>query len=344
MPTVSVIVPVYNVEKYLCRCIDSILAQTFSDFELILVDDGSPDNCPTICDEYTHQDSHVRVIHQENQGQSAARNNGVKNARGEWICFVDSDDMIHPQMLEHLYCAAVKSGSNISMCGAIEGTQLPTDFLANRLPDFSLLEMNESGLEQLYHQGEYRYWVVWGKLIRRDIIIKYPFEPGRIYEDNAIVCRWLYEAKTVSNTQQRYYFYQTNPEGTTKSRFTRKKLDVLWALEEQIAFYSSLYYTSMEKKIVACYLTKAAWYSSRVRNELNNPIESAKIRRKMRCLIRKHPLIDLTLTDAERKSIRQSFHPLYVQLVRLPQVVQDTLHEGGIKSLLARVLRKFRKY
>ena len=100
MPMISIIVPVYKAEQYLRPCIDSILAQTYTDYELVLVDDGSPDNCGAICDEYATKDSRVKVIHQRNQGQAAARNAAVKMALGEWICFVDSDDVIHPQMLE----------------------------------------------------------------------------------------------------------------------------------------------------------------------------------------------------------------------------------------------------
>ena len=105
MPGISVIVPVYKVEKYLHECVDSILAQTFRDFELILVDDGSPDNCGAICDEYAAKDSRIRVIHQENQGLSGARNSGIDVARGEYITFVDADDSIEPC----LYTTAVKA-------------------------------------------------------------------------------------------------------------------------------------------------------------------------------------------------------------------------------------------
>lgn len=100
MPTISVIVPVYNVEPYLRQCVDSILGQTFRDFELILVDDGSPDGCPAICDEYAKMDSRVKVIHKENGGLSSARNAGLDVAKGKYIAFVDSDDWIHPEMSE----------------------------------------------------------------------------------------------------------------------------------------------------------------------------------------------------------------------------------------------------
>ena len=99
---VSAIVPVYNVEKYIYRCVDSILNQTFSDFELILVDDGSPDNCPQICDEYAKKDSRIKVIHKENGGLSSARNAGLDIASGEWISFIDSDDWIHKDYLLYL--------------------------------------------------------------------------------------------------------------------------------------------------------------------------------------------------------------------------------------------------
>ena len=111
MPEISVIVPVYKVEPYLRRCVDSILAQTFTDIEVILIDDGSPDGCPAICDEYVQQDNRVKVIHQENRGVSAARNAGLDwvfaNSDSQWISFVDSDDWVHPQFLEYLHLSLI---------------------------------------------------------------------------------------------------------------------------------------------------------------------------------------------------------------------------------------------
>ena len=101
-PTISVIVPVYNAEKYLHRCIDSVLAQTYTDFELLLIDDGSKDQSGEICDEYAQKDARVRVFHQENGGVSSARNLGLDNAKGEWVTFVDSDDWAKPYYIEHL--------------------------------------------------------------------------------------------------------------------------------------------------------------------------------------------------------------------------------------------------
>ncbi|MGE9882936.1 glycosyltransferase family 2 protein [Blautia obeum] len=116
MAEISVIVPVYKVEKYLLQCVDSILAQTFSDLELILVDDGSPDACPAICDRYAERDGRISVIHQKNSGLSAARNAGLAQAKGMYICFIDSDDVISPDYCKVLYNAAMTNGCRIAAC------------------------------------------------------------------------------------------------------------------------------------------------------------------------------------------------------------------------------------
>ena len=117
MPELSIIVPVYKVEKYLPRCIDSILAQTFGDFELVLIDDGSPDGCGRICDEYARKDKRIVVIHQKNMGVSAARNAGLDIAHGRYIGFVDSDDWIEPQMYEVMMDAIRENGADMAVCG-----------------------------------------------------------------------------------------------------------------------------------------------------------------------------------------------------------------------------------
>ena len=116
-PEISIIVPVYQVGKYLNECIDSILAQTFTDFELILVDDGSPDNCPALCDAAAEKDNRVRVLHKPNGGVSTARNAGLDMARGKWIAFVDSDDSVQPDYLEKMHTAALAAGADIALCG-----------------------------------------------------------------------------------------------------------------------------------------------------------------------------------------------------------------------------------
>ena len=119
-PLISVILPIYKVEEYLDRCVQSIVNQTYTNLEIILVDDGSPDNCPAICDEYAQQDSRIRVIHKENGGLSSARNAGIdwafENSNSQWLTFIDSDDWIHPQYLELLPSAVTDNNTDIGSC------------------------------------------------------------------------------------------------------------------------------------------------------------------------------------------------------------------------------------
>lgn len=254
MPEISVIAPVYNVEKYLQCCVDSILEQTFTNFELILVDDGSTDNSGAICDEYAEKDSRVRVIHQSNQGQAAARNRAVDIARGEWVCFVDSDDLIHTQMLEILYNAAVSTDSKISMCTALEAVECPETFYTQSKFICTAKVINELELLHLYRYVEYKSWIVWGKLIHKQIVQRIQFTEGRFYEDNAVVGQWLVEASTVADIDAPLYFYRVNPNGTTKGDSQSRHLDYLWALEEMIYYFRRIGYNSVCRLHIANYM------------------------------------------------------------------------------------------
>ena len=200
MALISVIIPVYNVEKYLKECLDSVLAQTFTDFELILFDDGSTDSSPAICDAYAARDNRVCVFHQENQGQAAARNFGVTQAAAEWIAFVDADDVVHPQYLEMLYRSVLEQNTRLSMCGAVEGDRVPDGF--RQIAADSTCEVflaDDPAMFDLRENHLLKYCDVWAKLVHRTVIEKYPFADGRIFEDAAVVCRWIVSANTVSN-------------------------------------------------------------------------------------------------------------------------------------------------
>ena len=269
-PKISVIVPVYKCEQYIHRCVNSILNQTFSDFELILVDDGSPDNCGEICEDYAKKDFRVKVIHQVNGGQAAARNNGVKEAQGEWLHFVDSDDMIHPKTLEILYKTAIDNDVKLSMCSAFQGENIPDDFSKNFDITANILNMDEENIFHLCKNEKYYYWVVWGKLLHKSIFLKHPLTEGRIYEDNAIVCKWLHEAKKVAVIPSPLYFYYINTSGTTKNNFTEKQLDILWAFEEQISYFHSLDYEKMTEHLVSYYFEISANMHYRAKHEGNN--------------------------------------------------------------------------
>ena len=237
MPLISVIVPVYKVEPYLCRCVDSILAQTYTDFELILVDDGSPDNCGAICDEYAQRDSRVHVIHQENGGLSAARNAGIDwvfaNGDSKWITFVDSDDWIHPQMLEQLYLAVTVHQCRVSICTYKE-TKEEFDWSTCKI---GVPECRK--VEAYYIQNWGNATVAWGKLYSKDCFENIRYPVGKIYEDGYVTYKILFREKQVAVIETQLYAYYINLHGISKSRWTLERLDGIQSLEEQLLFFKS---------------------------------------------------------------------------------------------------------
>ena len=306
MPEISIIVPVYRAEKYLNACVDSILNQTYSDFELVLIEDGSPDQSGAICDEYAQKDDRVRVIHQPNQGQAAARNHALPMTQGKWLCYVDSDDAIHPQMLEHLRRAAEKSGAGISMCQFLEAPEPPEDYEQPAEFSYTLLTMDEKTLTELHDRDQYPGWVACAKLIRRELVEGYPFHTGRVYEDNEAVTRWLLPAKTLAMLPTQLYFYRTNPESTTKSQFSLKRLDYLWALESMISYFQSVGFHTLAQRFVERYVEAAASACYGVRNELKRPERANGILADVQRFLRRE---NLKLTRRERLSLLEAAHP-----------------------------------
>ena len=237
MAEVSIIVPVYQVENYLHKCVDSILAQTFTDFELILVDDGSKDRSGQICDEYAEMDERVKVIHKENSGPSDTRNRGIEQAAGNYFMFVDSDDYIAPTMVECLYQSILKENADIAACNFLYS------FEDDRNQDFSTNIQWEvvSGAEIFYNRKNDRscgYWtVVWNKLYKSKVFGKLRFRAGKYYEDefwaNDI---YQMDIKMVTIPECLYY-YRQHGNNSMKTTNSKKNLDILEALQERIDIY-----------------------------------------------------------------------------------------------------------
>ena len=232
MPRISVIVPVYKVEKTLDACVKSIVAQTYTDIEVILVDDGSPDNCPAMCEELAKGDSRVKVVHRENGGLSAARNTGIEHATGDFITFVDSDDMIAPETLSVLYDAIVKTGSDMSVC-MYEIFQNDDDIKDAVICDgVACADANELLLsERAYERSE-----AWGKLYKREIFDSLRFKEGIYYEDTHLFPYILNTAKKIAFNESKLYYYRKNPELPTimSAEFSHKKLCILDIYREHI--------------------------------------------------------------------------------------------------------------
>lgn len=226
MNGISVIVPVYESEKYLDRCVQSILNQTYQDFELILVDDGSPDNSPLLCDKWAENDSRVYVIHKENGGASSARNAGLKIAKGRWIAFADSDDWLDRTALKTLYDLA--NQYNVPMAiGGMRVVQKYTDASIVMKQNAKVLS-NADLMSRFFRlNGEPDTHSVCGAIIRRDILEDYSFIEGRMNEDVETCYYLARKCEAAVYTDAPLYNYFKNIEGVTNSGFSKKKLDLL---------------------------------------------------------------------------------------------------------------------
>jgi len=226
MPEISVIVPVYKAEQYLDRCVKSILEQTYQNFELILVDDGSPDNSPSLCDEWAKNDNHIYVIHKENGGASSARNAGLKIAKGRWIAFADSDDWLDRTALKTLYDLA--NQYNVPMAiGGMRVVQKYTDASIVMKQNAKVLS-NADLMSRFFRlNGEPDTHSVWGAIIRRDILEDYSFIEGRMNEDVETCYYLARKCEAAVYTDAPLYNYFKNIEGVTNSGFSKKKLDLL---------------------------------------------------------------------------------------------------------------------
>ena len=252
---ISVIVPVYRVEPYLRTCVDSILNQTFRSLEIILVDDGSDDGCPDLCDKYAAFDHRIRVIHKENGGLSDARNAGLDIASGDYIGFVDSDDWIDPSMYENLLSAAERSGAAAACCD-----YACIDDVTGRILEKKAFggKRCTTGIEAVREiMCNHDNIVVWNKLYRSELFQHVRFPSGEYHEDNAVFCRTLGSAETVVFTGTLGYYYRLRQNGIMQSGAAKKHFQGLETARKEIEKYVSRSHPELEPAFV-CYDTSAA--------------------------------------------------------------------------------------
>lgn len=221
-PEISIIVPVYKTERFLDACIRSILGQTFADFELILVDDGSPDNCPALCDAAAEQDSRIRVVHQKNRGLSGARNAGLDTARGEWIAFVDSDDVITPDYCAKLHAAVQDTGAQIAVCNYRQVDETLVPIKEQYLHVRREVMTPEQALE---HSTLLPYMVVWNKLYHKSIFEGLRFAEGKLNEDTMLIAHAYEKADRIANIPDALYLYRKVAGSIVNSKITLRNLD-----------------------------------------------------------------------------------------------------------------------
>lgn len=257
----SIIVPVYKVEKYLEQCVESIIAQTYGNWELILVDDGSPDQSGRIADRYASLDSRIQVIHKENGGLSDARNAGLEAVTGDYITLVDSDDYIHPQMLELMLQAAGDGEEDVVICGyemVYEGQTPKTQKF--ELQGVERIDGRE--IQQVYFkQSDQRlmYTVAWGKLYRRSCFDTIRYPKGKLHEDEHVTFQILYEASRIVYVELPMYYYLSR-ESSIMGDFAAKRFDIFGGYSERMSYYMKKQEVDLAKRTFFLALHMLAQY------------------------------------------------------------------------------------
>ncbi len=238
---ISIIVPVYKVEQYINECINSVIRQTYKNIEIILVDDGSPDKCPNICDDFAKKDKRIKVIHQKNKGLSGARNTGIKISTGKYICFVDSDDFIADDYVEFLYNNLIYNNVDISMCGFV-------DYYSESKKVCKLVK----NIKKIYKKEEAQIYLnilgyfdvaSWNKLYKRELFDNIKFPIDKTCEDWRIMFKIIDKAEKIYYDSTVKYYYRKRENSITTSKNIR--LDAIEAALSAIEFYKKNQYTKV---------------------------------------------------------------------------------------------------
>ena len=344
MPQITIIIPVYNAESYLSRCVDSIISQTFSDFNIVLVDDGSSDNCPAMCDKYSTEDSRIYVHHQKNGGPSKARNSGIEwalhHTNCRYLVFIDSDDCIHPQYLELLYRGISENNTNISMC------------------THRYISLNESiGKPETYHDvpvvcahaedlmlehNSFNY--IWGKMFSVDCFreIRFP-ENISFGEDNLILFKIMFAGSPIAFIDIPLYNYFYNPTGITKSGWTPQALQCFDGINAQLEFYKANGYTRAYKKEIELYIQQCAYQIHRILGDREHRKENRRylitLQKNMRCCLKENPAFTL----AENSYWYEALYPYRASLKHMASRMNANFNELGLCGTLQKITAKIQK-
>lgn len=249
-PLISIIIPVYKVEQYLKECIDSIINQTYMNLEIIIIDDGSPDNCPLICDEYAASDNRIKVIHKLNGGLSDARNVGLNIITGDYVTFVDSDDVIHPEMINILYTEIQKTKSDIS---CINIQEFSNNYTFNKIASI------DSKILSFLNYTDYPYHMcAWGKLFSTKLFQDIRFPVQKLHEDEFTTYKLMDKANFISYNESKVYYYRQRNGSIMQNKNEQFYSDFLEALvEEYFYFYKKSDIQILEYVYLRmCYLYK----------------------------------------------------------------------------------------
>ena len=316
---VTVIIPVYNVEMYLPLCINSILKQTYQNLEIILIDDGSTDDSPGICDTYALKDNRIKVIHQQNQGAAVARNTGLENATGEYIVFVDSDDFINEKMIEKLYIALKQTDSDLSICNFKYTSENGKEIALKETDIKNEVLYTEEIIDKLFQNNNCGYIVIWNKMYKKDLWKQIRYPVGVIYEDEAVIHHIFSKCKKVATISDELYYYRQVSGSIMHSERNEKNLDKYLALADRLMFFKNTVNKENIRKLAYQYwyhyLDDYYYFSKRNRN-------SARLKQMKKTLLSVYPIMVqcgfFTVKDALSIMI----------FIFLPNVYEKVFYEG----------------
>lgn len=267
-PLISVIIPVYMTETYLKPCIESVLSQTYQNIEIILIDDGSLDECPLICDAYAERDIRIHVIHKENGGLSSARNAGLDIAQGEYIAFLDSDDLWHPLFLQRMYMSIEDNNADVAVCQFSLFDWEISEATEKNVPPRLLDQLQ--AYECLFDSRNINMVVAWNKLYHRTVLdgIRYP--EGQLHEDEAVIHRIIGRVNRVVWLTEELYYYRRTPGSITTARFNIRRLDETKAKEDRIAYFESIGRADLADRTRIVYLSNLMRLYRTVQYELED--------------------------------------------------------------------------
>lgn len=293
---ISIIVPIYKVEKVLDRCIRSIVCQTYSDLEIILVNDGSPDNCPDICDRWEKKDSRIKVIHKENGGLSDARNAGLEFANGEFIGFVDSDDWIAPEMYERLLKSMIQNNSDIAACSVEMVWENNSQSRMLTQQKNCVLNRKEAQLELLIESKLKD--PVWYKLYRKSVIEGIFFEKGKYHEDVFWSYRAIGNANSVSIIDYIGYYYWQRGESIMGEKYSLKRLDAVEGKCNRQEYFKE-YFPELESKgLVDLWFT--CLYQGQVALKELSQKEVLQVFQRLKEVLKKYPILKKSFKDIKK--------------------------------------------
>ncbi|MCI2255198.1 glycosyltransferase [Domibacillus sp. PGB-M46] len=284
-PEISIIVPIHNTEPYLRDCLNSIINQTFSNIEVILVNDGSTDQSGLICDEFAKEDKRIKVIHKKYEGVSAARNIGIKTAQGKFIGFVDGDDRIDNKMYEKLYQLCVETDSEIAICAL--GREVNGKLINERNTGEQFIKVmdNVEALRQMFKGILYRFSLC-NKLFKRKCFDNVQFPEGRIHEDLSTTYKLFANAKKSVFTNYIGYIYVKRQESILTSRFSEKRLDAFIGWKEILLFVTSEY-PDLIGEVTACFTYSCVDNIYYILNQVEETKERTSYLRVIQKLVRK---------------------------------------------------------